>query len=59
MLPIQVLKPKFHEDECLASIKECLENGWIGMCYMTVQLEEEWKKYTGRKFAGQIKRVTE
>jgi dTDP-4-amino-4,6-dideoxygalactose transaminase len=50
-MPIQVLKPKFHVDECLESIKECLEIGWTGMGFKTVQFEEAWKEYTGHKYA--------
>ncbi len=46
-MSIQVLKPKFHVDECLDSIRECLECGWTGMGFKTVEFEEEWKKYTG------------
>ena len=51
MAAIQVLKPKFHVDECLDGVKECLEKGWTGMGFKTVQFEEAWKKYTGHKFA--------
>ena len=51
---IQVLKPKFHVDECLAAIRECLEIGWTGMGFKTVELEEAWKKYTGHKHAYYI-----
>jgi dTDP-4-amino-4,6-dideoxygalactose transaminase len=50
-MAIQVLKPKFHVDECLESVKECLEKGWTGMGFKTVQFEEEWMKYTGHKYA--------
>lgn len=50
-MAIQVLKPKFHVDECLEEIRECLEKGWTGMGFKTVQFEEEWKKYTGHKYA--------
>lgn len=50
-MSIQVLKPKFHVDECLESIKECLEKGWTGMGFKTVQFEEEWMKYTGHPHA--------
>lgn len=50
-MTIQVLKPKFHIDECLDAIKECLEIGWTGMGFKTVEFEEAWKKYTGHKFA--------
>jgi dTDP-4-amino-4,6-dideoxygalactose transaminase len=32
---------------CLAAIKECLERGWTGIGYKTVEFEEAWKRYTG------------
>lgn len=50
-MSIQVLKPKFHVDECLEAVKECLDKGWTGMGFKTVQFEDEWKKYTGHKYA--------
>ncbi len=50
-MSIQVLKPKFHIEECLDGVKECLEKGWTGMGYKTAEFEEEWKKYTGHKYA--------
>lgn len=50
-MSIQVLKPKFHIDECLDAVKECLEKGWTGMGFKTVEFENEWRKYTGHKFA--------
>lgn len=50
-MAIQVLKPKFHVDECLEAVRECLDKGWTGMGFKTVEFEEEWKKYTGHKHA--------
>jgi dTDP-4-amino-4,6-dideoxygalactose transaminase len=50
-MSIQVLKPKFRVDECLDAVKECLEKGWTGMGFKTVEFEEEWKKYTGHPHA--------
>ena len=50
-MSIQVLKPKFHVEECLAAVRECLEAGWTGMGFKTVRFEEAWKEYTGHKFA--------
>lgn len=52
--PIQVLKPKFHVEECLDAIRECLEKGWTGMGFKTVEFEEAWKKYTGHEHAYYI-----
>ena len=53
-MAIQVLKPKFHIDECLDAVRECLEKGWTGMGFKTVQFEEAWKEYTGHKYAYYI-----
>lgn len=50
-MSIQVLKPKFHIDECLDAVKECLEKGWTGMGFKTVEFENEWRKYTGHPYA--------
>ena len=50
-MAIRVLKPKFHVDECLDAVRECLEKGWTGMGFKTVEFEEAWKKYTGHKYA--------
>ena len=51
---IQVFKPKFHVDECLNAVRECLEKGWTGMGFKTVEFEEAWKKYTGHRYAYYI-----
>ena len=48
---IQVLQPKFRTNEILHEIKECLDKGWSGMGYKTVEFEEAWSKYTGLKFS--------
>lgn len=50
-MTIQVLKPKFNIEECLAGVRECLEKGWTGMGFKTVEFEEAWKEYTGHKHA--------
>ncbi|MBQ8699636.1 MAG: hypothetical protein IJ521_11700 [Schwartzia sp.] len=42
-MPIQVLKPKFHVEECLAEIKECFDIGWFGMGFKTEQFEDAWR----------------
>ena len=47
MATIQVLKPKFHVEECLEQVRECLEAGWTGSGGKTVELEKQWKAYTG------------
>ena len=44
---IQLFRPGFEVDECLNEIKECLEKGWTGDGYKTVQFEEQWKREMG------------
>ncbi len=46
-MAIQLFVPTFDVDACLAQVRECLEKGWTGMGYKTVEFEEAWKKYTG------------
>lgn len=45
--PIQLFVPTFEVEECLRQIRECLEKGWTGLGYKTVEIEEAWKRYTG------------
>jgi len=43
----QLFVPKFRVDECLDEIRECLEKGWTGLGFKTVEFENKWKEYTG------------
>lgn len=54
MAGIQLFKANFDVEACLAQVRECLEKGWTGMGFKTVELEEEWKKYTGHKYSYYI-----
>ena len=45
-MDIQLFRPRYEIDECLAEIRECLAAGWTGAGYKTVQFEEAWKGYT-------------
>lgn len=44
---IQLFVPTYRVDECLAEIKQCLEQGWTGVGFKTVEFEKAWKEYTG------------
>lgn len=48
---IQLFTPKFEVEECINEIRECLEKGWTGLGFKTVEFEEKWKRYTGLPFA--------
>lgn len=57
-MPIQVLKPKYHVDECLEEIKECLSVGWTGLGFKTLEFEDAWKAYTGLQNAHYLNSAT-
>lgn len=47
MNPVQLFVPTFRIEECLAEIRKCLDVGWTGLGFKTVEFEEAWKAYTG------------
>jgi dTDP-4-amino-4,6-dideoxygalactose transaminase len=50
-MPINVFVPTFRVDEILAGIRVCLEKGWTGLGFKTVEFEDAWKAYTGMPHA--------
>lgn len=50
-MAINVFVPKFHTEEILAEIRECLDKGWTGLGFKTVEFENKWKEYSGVKNA--------
>lgn len=46
-IQIQLFKPIFNREEILKQIGECLDKGWTGTGYKTIQFEEKFKEYTG------------
>lgn len=50
-MAVQLFVSKFRIDECLAEIKECLEKGWTGLGYKTIEFEQAWCKYTEIPYA--------
>lgn len=55
---IQVFTPKFRIEETLDEIRDCLERGWTGAGYKTVELENAWKDYTGHEHAHFLSSAT-
>tara|TARA_R110002126_G_scaffold273334_1_gene417853 strand:- start:6 stop:1172 length:1167 start_codon:yes stop_codon:yes gene_type:complete len=51
MNKINVLKPKYRTEEVLDEIKICLDKGWTGMGFKTIEFEEAWKEYTKLPYA--------
>ncbi|UYW30151.1 DegT/DnrJ/EryC1/StrS family aminotransferase [Methylorubrum extorquens] len=46
-MAIQLFVPTFATDEILEEIRECLEKGWTGLGFKTVEIEAKWNEYTG------------
>jgi len=46
-MSMQLFVPKFRIEECISEIRECLEKGWTGLGFKTVEFENKWKEYTG------------
>lgn len=51
MKNIQLFVPKFRNEEIIKEITECLNLGWTGLGYKTLEMENKWKEYTGLPFA--------
>jgi dTDP-4-amino-4,6-dideoxygalactose transaminase len=50
-MEVQLFVPTFQVDECLQEIRECLEKGWPGLGFKTIEFEEAWKKYANLPYA--------
>ena len=55
---INLFVPTFRVEECLAEIRKCLEVGWTGLGFKTVEFEEAWKAYTGLPHAHFLNSAT-
>jgi dTDP-4-amino-4,6-dideoxygalactose transaminase len=47
MDPIHLFVPTFRIEESLEQVRECLEKGWTGLGYKTVEFEDAWRRYSG------------
>lgn len=50
-MSVQLFRAKYEVDECLSEIRECLEVGWTGLGFKTVEFEKAWREYTKLPFA--------
>lgn len=44
---VQLFSPAFDVDACLAEIRICLEKGWTGIGFKTVEFEQKFSEYIG------------
>ncbi|MBO9600281.1 MAG: aminotransferase class V-fold PLP-dependent enzyme [Cohnella sp.] len=57
-MAIQLFVPTYRVEECIEEIRQCLELGWTGMGYKTVEFENAWRTYTGHKHAHFVNSAT-
>ncbi|GGE71755.1 DegT/DnrJ/EryC1/StrS family aminotransferase [Priestia taiwanensis] len=57
-MSIQLFMPTFQVEECLNEIRECLESGWTGIGYKTIEFEKAWSAYTGHPYAHFVHSAT-
>lgn len=57
-MSIQVFRPQFRVEECLAEIRKCLEIGWTGLGFKTAEFEKLWCEYTGLPHAHFLNSAT-
>jgi len=43
---INLFVPKFRKEEVITQISECLDKGWTGLGFKTIEMEDKWKDYT-------------
>jgi len=57
-MTVQLFVPTFDVEACLAQVRECLEKGWTGLGFKTVEFETAWKIYTGLPHAHFLNSAT-
>ncbi|HKR64714.1 MAG TPA: DegT/DnrJ/EryC1/StrS family aminotransferase [Thermoanaerobaculia bacterium] len=58
MSGINLFVPTFRVDETLNEIRECLEKGWTGFGFKTLDFENAWRAYTGLPHAHFVSSAT-
>lgn len=57
-MAIQLFVPTFRVEECIEEIRQCLELGWTGIGFKTVEFENAWRSYTGHQHAHFVNSAT-
>lgn len=58
MKAIPLFAPTFRVDETLEQIRECLEKGWTGVGFKTLEFEKAWCAYSGLPYAHYVSSAT-
>lgn len=56
--PVHLFRPSYRIDETLDEIRACLECGWTGLGFKTVEFENAWTRYTGLPHAHFVNSAT-
>ncbi len=55
---INLFEPKFRVEETLEEIRICLEKGWTGAGFKTLEIEEAWRRYSQLEHAHFVNSAT-
>ena len=55
---IYLFVPTFRVDETLAELRECLEKGWTGFGFRTLDFEAAWCDFSGLPYAHFVNSAT-
>ncbi len=58
MSGIHLFVPNFRTKECLEEIRICLDKGWTGLGFKTLEMEKAWSEYTGLPHAHFLNSAT-
>ncbi len=53
-----LFEPRFRVEETLSELRECLEKGWTGLGYKTLEFEQAWREFSGLPFAHFVSSAT-
>lgn len=53
-----LFEPRFRVEETLSELRECLEKGWTGFGYKTLDFEQAWREFTGLPSAHFVSSAT-
>ncbi|WP_439816537.1 DegT/DnrJ/EryC1/StrS family aminotransferase [Zavarzinia sp. CC-PAN008] len=57
-MAVHLFVPHFSVEECLEEVRACLERGWTGAGYKTLEFEAEWCRQTGLAHAHFLNSAT-
>lgn len=55
---INLFSPTYRKHEILSEIEQCLDRGWTGLGYKTLEFEQAWKEYAGFAHAHFVNSAT-